>query len=51
MLVFHNIHKKLLCPILIYLICLMCEQHTSMERGRYINVCQEGLLPSVNHDQ
>lgn len=51
MLVFHNTHKKLLCPVLTYLICLMYEQHTSMEGGRYINVCQKGLLPSGNHDQ
>lgn len=33
MLVFHNIHKKLLHPILTYLICLMNELLTGMEGG------------------
>lgn len=37
MLVFHNTHKKLLCPILTYLICLMNELLTGMEGGDYVN--------------
>lgn len=35
--VFHNIHKKLLHPILTYLICLMNELLTVVTREGYVN--------------
>ena len=37
MLIFHNTHKKLLHPILTYLICLMNELLTRMKEEGYIN--------------